>query len=150
MLRRTNREPFGRQLIKAPCFTRATVRLLCGAVRVGKPAEPACKSSYMYISEVREVSGYGSCGTKCGKAHQSTIWGIDESINGTGLPKRACKKMPVPFRHWHFISIQGKIDAYSRKAKKKGRSDYMKSHKFFAWATVFCFVMTMITGYKRQ
>lgn len=84
------------------------------------------------------------------KAHQSTIWGIDESINGTVLPKRACKKMPVPFRHWHFISIQGKIDAYSRKAKKKGRSGYMKSHKFFAWATVFCFVMTMITGYKRQ
>ena len=117
--RRINGEPFGGQLIKAPCFTRATVRLLCGAVRVGKPAEPACKSSYMYISEVREVSGYGSCGTKCGKAHQSTIWGIDESINGTGLPKRACKKMPVPFRHWHFISIQGKIDAYSRKAQKE-------------------------------
>ena len=36
------------------------------------------------------------------------------------------------------------------KHKKKGRSGYMKSHKFFAWATVFCFVMTMITGYKRQ
>lgn len=50
------------------------------------------KAVTCYISEVREVSGYGSCGTKCGKAHQSTIWGIDESINGTGLPKRACKK----------------------------------------------------------
>ena len=73
-------------------------------VRVGKPVEPACKSSYMlYIR----------------KAHQSTIWGIDESINGTVLPKRACKKMPVPFRHWHFISIQGKIDTYSCKAQKE-------------------------------
>ena len=102
--RRINGEPFGVQLIKAPCFTRATVRLLCGAVRVGKPAEPACKSSYMlYIR----------------KAHQSTIWGIDESINGTGLLKRNCKKMPMPFRHWHFISIQGKIDVYSCKAQKE-------------------------------
>ena len=27
------------------------------------------------------------------------------------------KKMPVLFRHWHFISIQGKINAYSRKAQ---------------------------------
>lgn len=36
------------------------------------------------------------------------------------------------------------------KHKEKGRSGYMKSHKFFAWATVFCFVMTMITGYKKQ
>ena len=26
----------------------------------------------------------------------------------------------------------------------------MKAHKFFAWMTVFCFAMTMITGYKKQ
>ena len=25
----------------------------------------------------------------------------------------------------------------------------MKNHKFFAWATVFCFLMTMYTGYKK-
>ena len=25
--------------------------------------------------------------------------------------------MPVLFRHWHFISIHSKIDAYSRKAQ---------------------------------
>ena len=34
--------------------------------------------------------------------------------------------------------------------KKKERSSFMKWHKFFAWATVFCFVMTMITGYKKK
>ena len=28
--------------------------------------------------------------------------------------------------------------------------DAMKCHKFFAWATVVCFVITMITGYKKQ
>ncbi len=33
---------------------------------------------------------------------------------------------------------------------KKGGSSFMKWHKFYAWATVFCFVMTMITGYKRK
>ncbi|WP_442856300.1 DUF6219 family protein [Butyrivibrio sp. AE3004] len=26
----------------------------------------------------------------------------------------------------------------------------MKSHKFFAWATVICFLLTMYTGYKKQ
>lgn len=25
----------------------------------------------------------------------------------------------------------------------------MKSHKFFAWMTVLCFIMVMITGYKK-
>ncbi len=33
---------------------------------------------------------------------------------------------------------------------KGGRKEYMKWHKIFAWATVFCFVMTMITGYKKR
>ncbi|MCR5034981.1 MAG: DUF6219 family protein [Clostridia bacterium] len=25
----------------------------------------------------------------------------------------------------------------------------MEKHKFFAWATVICFLMTMYTGYKK-
>lgn len=39
--------------------------------------------------------------------------------------------------------------AAARKTEKK-RSSYMKSHKFFAWATVACFLMTMWTGYKKK
>lgn len=35
-------------------------------------------------------------------------------------------------------------------AAQKKRSEYMKWHKFFAWGTVACFVMTMVTGYKRK
>ena len=27
--------------------------------------------------------------------------------------------------------------------------EIMEKHKFFAWATVFCFLMTMYTGYKK-
>ncbi len=34
-------------------------------------------------------------------------------------------------------------------AGKKGRGG-MKLHKIFAWATVGCFIMTMVTGYKRK
>lgn len=34
--------------------------------------------------------------------------------------------------------------------KEKRRNEYMKWHKFFAWATVFCFCMVMITGYKKK
>ncbi|MBO5521236.1 MAG: MBL fold metallo-hydrolase [Eubacterium sp.] len=30
------------------------------------------------------------------------------------------------------------------------RSSYMKAHRFFAWATVFCFIITMVTGYRRK
>lgn len=33
---------------------------------------------------------------------------------------------------------------------KNKEEEKMKQHKFFAWATVFCFVMTMLTGYKRK
>ncbi len=36
------------------------------------------------------------------------------------------------------------------KAEKKRRTGHMKQHRFFAWATVFCFIMTMVTGYRRK
>jgi len=26
----------------------------------------------------------------------------------------------------------------------------VKKHKFFAWMTIFCFLLTMVTGYKRK
>ena len=44
-------------------------------------------------------------------------------------------------------SIKGSETA---KAAQKKRRDYMKWHRFFAWGTVACFVMTMVTGYKRK
>ena len=34
--------------------------------------------------------------------------------------------------------------------KKKGGNKAMKWHKFFAWATVVCFILTMVTGYERK
>ena len=44
----------------------------------------------------------------------------------------------------NYVKIQ------AAKSAKKKRSEYMKWHKFFAWGTVVCFVMTMVTGYKRK
>ena len=38
----------------------------------------------------------------------------------------------------------------NRKQPVKRRSNIMKNHKFWAWATVTCFLMTMWTGYKRK
>ncbi len=35
-------------------------------------------------------------------------------------------------------------------SEKKRRRQGMKWHRFFAWATVFSFVMTMVTGYRRK
>lgn len=38
----------------------------------------------------------------------------------------------------------------TRTVVKKSGGSSMKWHKFFAWAAVFCFIMCMITGYKRK
>ena len=46
------------------------------------------------------------------------------------------------------IDVDGLLRS-SEKVKKR-RNTYMKWHRFFAWATVFSFAMTMVTGYKRK
>lgn len=43
----------------------------------------------------------------------------------------------------------GGLETKKHQTKKKG-SDYMKWHKVFAWGCVACFIMTMITGYRRK
>ena len=51
-----------------------------------------------------------------------------------------------------YVHSGEEVDLNSAVSKntKKERSLFMKWHKFFAWAMVFCFVMTMVTGYKRK
>ena len=41
-----------------------------------------------------------------------------------------------------------KIEKWNKDKERK--QVFMKWHKFFAWATVFCFVMTMMTGYEKK
>ena len=50
---------------------------------------------------------------------------------------------------WKVVDREPEVDLAYKAANRK-RSAYMKCHKFFAWATVACFVMTMVTGYKRK
>ncbi|MCR5747434.1 MAG: MBL fold metallo-hydrolase [Lachnospiraceae bacterium] len=38
----------------------------------------------------------------------------------------------------------------NKNKENKRRSTYMKWHKIFAWATVVCFIMTMVTGYQKK
>lgn len=37
-----------------------------------------------------------------------------------------------------------------KKPREKKRRSFMKWHRFFAWATVICFLLTMWTGYKKK
>lgn len=52
------------------------------------------------------------------------------------------------------ICFAGQTDGGEEQKKaedaEKKRKSYMKNHKFWAWATVTCFLMTMWTGYKRK
>ena len=47
-------------------------------------------------------------------------------------------------------SVPSGVTVKTLEEKAAKRRNYMKWHKFFAWATVFCFVATMVTGYKRR
>ena len=46
--------------------------------------------------------------------------------------------------------IPADVTAEMLEERVRRKKDYMKCHKFFAWATVFCFIATMITGYKKR
>ena len=52
------------------------------------------------------------------------------------------------FRRSH--SAEADAAAEDSKTDRKKRGIYMKWHRFFAWATVASFLMTMVTGYKRK
>ena len=69
----------------------------------------------------------------------------------TGEPAYKIMKLSMG-EQLQYVHSGEEVDLSSLVSKntKKERSSFMKWHKFFAWATVFCFVMTMVTGYKRQ
>ena len=71
----------------------------------------------------------------------------------TGVePYSAMKKLMGDRLHYVHsgdeIRVQTGLE--TTKPVKKKRSEYMKWHKLFAWGTVVCFVMTMVTGYRRK
>ena len=39
---------------------------------------------------------------------------------------------------------------YQKGSQEERRKQFMKWHKFFAWATVIRFIITMMTGYEKK
>ena len=69
----------------------------------------------------------------------------------TGMPAYRIMKLTMGEK-LQYVHTGEEVDLgrISDKNRKKERVSFMKWHIFFAWAAVFCFVMTMITGYKRK
>ena len=69
----------------------------------------------------------------------------------TGEPAYKIMKLSMG-EQLQYVHSGEEVDLSSLVSKntKKERSSFMKWHKFFAWAMVFCFVITVVTGYKRK
>ena len=68
----------------------------------------------------------------------------------TGIPAYSVMKNIMGDKLGYVHSGEKVALVLSKPKNQKRRSKYMKCHKFFAWGTVFCFVLTMITGYKKK
>ena len=67
----------------------------------------------------------------------------------TGIPAYQIMKNTMGDQ-LEYVHSGDEVTIKYRKAKKNRRNTYMKWHKIFAWATVVCFILTMITGIKRK
>lgn len=47
-------------------------------------------------------------------------------------------------------TVNADLTAEAVDERNRKRRQYMKWHKIFAWMTVFCFFMTMVTGYRKK
>ena len=67
----------------------------------------------------------------------------------TGMPAYQIMKN-IMGDQLEYVHSGDEVTIKYRKPRKNRRSTYMKWHKIFAWATVVCFILTMITGIKRK
>ena len=67
----------------------------------------------------------------------------------TGIPAYQIMKN-IMGDQLEYVHSGDEVTIKYRKPGKNRRSTYMKWHKIFAWATVVCFILTMITGIKRK
>ena len=67
----------------------------------------------------------------------------------TGMPAYQIMKN-IMGDQLEYVHSGDEVTIKYRKPRKNRRSTYMRWHKFFAWATVVCFILTMITGIKRK
>ena len=67
----------------------------------------------------------------------------------TGIPAFQLMK-DIMGDQLEYVHSGDEVTIKYRKPRKNRRNTYMKWHKIFAWATVVCFILTMITGIKRK
>ena len=76
------------------------------------------------------------------------VWSVREKVDQSQDSEPA--KNTEASKNSSPATAQSIKSSETAKSAQKKRRDYMKWHRFFAWGTVACFVMTMITGYKRK
>ena len=76
------------------------------------------------------------------------VWSVREKVDQS-KDSEPTKNTEAP-KNSSPATAQSIKSTETAKSAQKKRRDYMKWHRFFAWGTVACFVMTMITGYKRK
>ena len=76
------------------------------------------------------------------------VWSVREKVDQSQDSEPA-KNTEAP-KNTSPANAESIKSSETAKTAQKKRRDYMKWHKFFAWGTVACFVMTMVTGYKRK
>ena len=76
------------------------------------------------------------------------VWSVREKVDQSQDSEPA--KNTEASKNSSPATAQSIKSSETAKTAQKKRRDYMKWHKFFAWGTVACFVMTMVTGYKRK
>ena len=76
------------------------------------------------------------------------VWSVREKVDQS-QDKEPTKNTEAP-KNTSPANAKSIKKTETAKAAQKKRREYMKWHKFFAWGTVACFVMTMVTGYKRK
>ena len=107
-------------------------------------AEPICG---LIIVLFLAILGYEIIDTaKELKKYHTTFY----TCHCTGIPAYESMRC-IMGSQLHYVHCGDEVKIkYQKSAEEERRKQFMKWHKFFAWATVACFIITMMTGYKKK
>lgn len=116
------------------------------------PFTPEQEESLREMAE--QLSGTG-CVFYTGHCTGEPAFRILKSVLGTQIQYVRCGQMVPADTEEDFLEQRRPApvnvpETPSKPAVKKGKKTYMKMHRLFAWGTVVCFVMTMVTGYLKK
>jgi len=132
----------GKQILFAGCAHHGIVNIMEQAVMdFGKEPDVVIGGFHMKKQEYSEEDKDDIVGTAMKlKQYQTQFY----TCHCTGEKPYEAMKV-IMQNKLHYIHCGDELQL----VKKKGNG-FMKMHKMFAWGTVVCFVMTMITGYTRK